>query len=119
MAGTPSARDTAGVCHVFLSHSGEQKKSYVDCLYQLLVREGGRGQRRNQRINVFMDQHSLEPGSTAWAEIEKNARSCLIGGAHKHGRFLLRSNCTQSTASAHRMHTIAFMHSIITPAWYV
>jgi hypothetical protein len=97
MAGTQSARGTTGVCHVFLSHAGEQKKSYVDCLHQLLVREGGRGQRRNQCINVFMDQHSLEPGIPAWAVIEENARSCRIGGAHEHGRFLLRSKCTQST----------------------
>jgi hypothetical protein len=100
MAGTQSTGDTSNVCHVFLSHSGEQKSSYVDCLHQLLVREGGRGQRRNQCINVFMDQHSLEPGSTAWAVIEENARNCRIGGACAHSRFRFRSKCTQSIAQA-------------------
>jgi hypothetical protein len=92
-----STRDTNGACHVFLSHAGERKKSFVDCLHQLLVREGGRGQRRKQCINVFMDQHSLEPGMKAWATIEEKAQSCRIGGANEHGRFLLRKKCTPST----------------------
>jgi hypothetical protein len=119
MAGTQRTRDATGVCHVFLSHAGEQKKSYVDCLHQLLLREGGRGQRRNQCINVFMDQHSLKPGGTAWAVVEENVRNCRIGGAQEHGLVLFRSNCTPSAAFAHQMQTsCASCLQRITPANY-
>ena len=39
---------------VFLSHAGEQKKVFVDFLYQALIEEG---------ITVFMDEPSLVPGT--------------------------------------------------------
>jgi hypothetical protein len=79
MAGISNA--SKDVCHVFLSHAGEQKKTFVDCLHQLLVREGRRGTQRNQCINVFLDQHSLEAGNNAWAAIEEKAQTCLVGTA--------------------------------------
>jgi hypothetical protein len=82
------APDPQDVCDVFLSHAGEQKKAFADCLYQLLVRAGGRGKQQGQSINVFMDQHSLQLGDQPWAVMEEKARTCRIGGAHEHACLL-------------------------------
>jgi hypothetical protein len=79
MADTSSSHDSNDVCHVFLSHAGEQKKAFVDCMHQLLVREGSRGKRRDQCINVFLDQHSLKAGSSAWSVIKEKAQTCHVG----------------------------------------
>jgi hypothetical protein len=71
--------DTDEVFDVFLSHAGEQKKSYVDCLYQILVRAGGRGKQRTECFKVFLDQHELALGVTPWKVMEHAARTCRIG----------------------------------------
>jgi hypothetical protein len=93
MAAEASDRDTKDTCDVFLSHAGEQKKAYVDCLYQILVRMGWRGAAKHQQqcIEVFLDQHELQPGATAWAVIEEKARTCRIGGAHVHYHCIYRN----------------------------
>jgi hypothetical protein len=49
---------------VFLSHAGEQKKAFVDCLYQILVRAGGMGKQHTECFKVFLDQHELQLGVT-------------------------------------------------------
>jgi hypothetical protein len=41
---------------VFLSHAGEQKRDFVDCLYMILTEVYGVGP-------VFMDEHSLVPST--------------------------------------------------------
>jgi hypothetical protein len=61
---------------VFLSHAGEQKLAFVDCLYTLL---------KNQLpddISVFMDEHSLEPADPSpWETIVHAARHTRVGKA--------------------------------------
>jgi hypothetical protein len=79
MAAELATLATNAVCDVFLSHAGEQKKSFVDCVYQLLTHVGGRGWQRSHRINVFLDQHSLKPGNPAWAVMDEKAATCRIG----------------------------------------
>jgi hypothetical protein len=91
-----------GVCDVFLSHAGEQKKYIVDCMYQLLVREGGRGRQRSHRLNVFLDQHSLELGGTAWAVMEEKAATCRIGMHFGYPRSTV-SACATADHSSERV----------------
>jgi hypothetical protein len=97
MAAEARDRGTKGACDVFLSHAGEQKKAYVDCLYQILVHVGGRGlaKPRQRCIEVFLDQHGLQPGATAWAVVEEKARNCRIGESHQSSRHALKQR--QST----------------------
>jgi hypothetical protein len=71
--------ETNEVFDVFLSHAGEQKKAYVDCLYQILVRAAGRGKQRTECFKVFLDHHDLPFGVTAWKLMEHAARTCRIG----------------------------------------
>jgi hypothetical protein len=73
---TPGGED---LFDVFLSHAGEQKKTFVDCLHQILVRAGGRGEHRTERFNVFLDQHALQFGVAAWEVMQHAARTCRVG----------------------------------------
>ena len=58
---------------VFLSHAGEQKKIFVDVLYHVLTEEG---------MSVFMDEHSLAPGTPeAWQSIVGALNSAAVGVA--------------------------------------
>jgi hypothetical protein len=79
MATESASLDANDVCDVFLSHAGEQKKAIVDCVYQILVRLGGSRKRRDQRVTVFLDQHSLQFGVTPWEVMERTAQTCRIG----------------------------------------
>jgi hypothetical protein len=72
---TAAMRDAVGARQydVFLSHAGEKKGDFVDCLNAILKNNVG------ARVRVFMDEHSLEAGDHAWGEIEAAARNARIG----------------------------------------
>jgi hypothetical protein len=57
---------------VFLSHAGEQKPVFVDCLHTILTNVGA-------KVSVFMDEHSLEPGDHGWDEIDAAANTAHLG----------------------------------------
>ena len=58
---------------VFISHAGEQKKGFVDVLYHALTEEG---------ISVFVDEHSLVPGTPeAWESIIEALTAAAVGVA--------------------------------------
>lgn len=55
---------------VFLSHSGAEKRCFVDCLNLFLRFEG---------IPTFMDERSLQPGKHAWFAIETALAEAPVG----------------------------------------
>jgi hypothetical protein len=55
-AGPTAADATSPAPLVFLSHAGEQKHSFVDCLHTLLTRT-------YKVAPVFLDERTLEPGT--------------------------------------------------------
>ena len=58
---------------MFLSHAGEQKKEFVDFLYNLFTEE---------RIPVFMDEPSLVPGTPdSWNSIVQALKTAAVGVA--------------------------------------
>jgi hypothetical protein len=73
--------DPKDACDVYLSHAGEQKKTFVDCLFQLLECSAGVKGKRQRLLKVFLDQHSLTIGDrfTPWEVMEYEARHCSIG----------------------------------------
>jgi hypothetical protein len=56
----------------FLSHAGEEKKEFVDCLNTILKHAGS-------NLNIFMDERSLQPGDDGWDVIELAARTSRVG----------------------------------------
>ena len=58
---------------VFISQAGEQKKGFVDVLCHALTEEG---------ISVFVDEHSLVPGTPeAWESIIEALTAAAVGVA--------------------------------------
>ena len=55
---------------VFLSHAGEQKKVIVDYLYHAL---------KEENIPVFMDEHSLVPGTAGWDSVIAELCNAAVG----------------------------------------
>ena len=55
---------------VFLSHAGQQKRIFVDHVYEALREEG---------VAVFMDESSLRLGDTAWLTITAALQGAVVG----------------------------------------
>ena len=64
---------------VFLSHAGEQKRIFVDFVYEALKEEG---------VAVFMDESSLRCGDTAWPTITAALQGACVGMLRIFGFWL-------------------------------
>jgi hypothetical protein len=56
---------------VFIAHAGEQKLTFADYVYVLL--------RRIHKLEVFLDEHSLEPGRYAPTVMKKKLEAAAVG----------------------------------------
>jgi hypothetical protein len=82
--GEPEGKDW----HVFLSHSGAQKRGFVD----FLLKEFNT---RYPAVNVFVDEYSLNPGSDAL-----KAMHIALSDAHVGASLLWPSCCCISHGDA-------------------
>jgi hypothetical protein len=60
--------------HVFLSHAGQQKRNVVDHVRASFVNN-------HPQLNVFVDEHTLEPGDRAMDTIWGACKSACVGEA--------------------------------------
>jgi hypothetical protein len=73
--GTLFKPPTGKLCHVFISHAGEQKAGFVDVLWQ----EFGR---KYPVLKVFVDELSLQKGEGAMPAINRALGDAFVGAWH-------------------------------------
>jgi hypothetical protein len=91
-----AASDPRPQYHVFLSHAGQQKRNVVDHVRDRFIRD-------HPQLNVFVDEHTLEPGDRAmdciWGACE---RACVGEAPIPYGTFMLvnpERHVTQQTVA--------------------
>jgi hypothetical protein len=57
------------LCHVFISHAGEQKRGFVDFLVAAFP----------PPLKVFLDEYTLEAGNDAMPAIDASLKDALVG----------------------------------------
>jgi hypothetical protein len=60
------------LCHVFISHAGEQKALFVDVLHEAF-------RQRYPAVKVFVDERSLQGGGNAMRSIFDNLADAFVG----------------------------------------